>query len=273
MKVSISRSVGRAFAVLEAFGETRRPATATDLSRKLGSPHSSTVAVLYNLVELGFLSHDPGAGLFYPTMKLLDLGSWMAPAQRGGGNFGWLVDRVARDTGHTAVLSSRVSLFVQPVATRRGNYPALGPSKTVGAALANSIPGVAILGQMDDDEVSTILRDTCVWLKEAGAKAIDVGRVRDTINAVRQRGFLAGVHPQCDSTEIIACGVAAGVPMALAVHVPAILSRSAKIEARQALEARVRDYAGVRVGQLAPAWSVPGMQRPRMNLEASVRAS
>jgi DNA-binding IclR family transcriptional regulator len=261
MKVSISRSVGRAFAVLEAFQQTRRPATATDLSRKLGTPHSSTVAVLYNLVELGYLSHDARDGLFFPTRKMLDLGSWMAPAPRSGNNFSWLVDRVARDTGHTAVLSSRVSLFIQPIATRRGNYPATGPSKTVGAALANSIPGLTILAQMEDDEVNTILRDTSVWLKEAGAKPIDPVRTRDTIETIRQRGFLSGQHPHCDSTEIIACGLAAPAGAALAVHVPTILSRTAKTEAREALESRVRDYAGVPPGRAAPAWSVPGMMQ------------
>jgi DNA-binding IclR family transcriptional regulator len=245
MKVSISRSVGRAFAVMEAFRQTKRPATATDISRKLGCPHSSTVAVLYNLSELGYLSHDPRAGLFFPTTKLFDLGSWMNPAQRGGGSFGGLVDRVARDTGHTTVLSSRVSLFINTVATRPGNYQASGPSRTIGAALASSIAGLTILAQMDDDEVTGILRDTLLWLREAGAKPIDAGRIRDTIETVRQRGFLSGGHPGCDGTEIIACGVTApsGVPMALAVHVPMMLSRDAKLEARQALEFRARSGA------------------------------
>jgi DNA-binding IclR family transcriptional regulator len=261
MKVSISRSVGRAFDVLEAFQQTRRPATATDLSRKLGTPHSSTVAVLYNLTELGYLSHDPRDGLFFPTKKLLDLASWMAPAPRTANNFNWLVDRVTRDTGHTAVLSSRISLFIQPVATRRGNYPTTGPSKTVGAALATSIPGITILAQMEDDEVNTILRDTSVWLKEAGAKPIDLARTRGTIETVRQRGFHSGLHPNCDATEIIAYGLAApsGGPMAISVHMPTILSRTAKADARQALESRVRDYAGAPVRPAA--WSLPGMMQ------------
>lgn len=242
MKVSISRSVGRAFAVIEAFRQTKRPATATDISRKLGMPHSSTVAVLYNLSELGYLSHDPRTGLFFPTTKLFDLGSWMSPAHRSGGSFGWLVDLVARDTGHTTVLSSRVSLFVHTVATRPGNYQAAGPSRTVGAALATSVAGLTIMAQLDDDEVTGILRDTSAWLREAGAKPIDSFRVRGTIEAVRRRGFLSGVHPGCDGTEIIACGVATpltGIPMALAVHVPAMLSGDAKAEARQALAFRV----------------------------------
>jgi DNA-binding IclR family transcriptional regulator len=240
MKVSISRSVGRAFAVMEAFRHTKRPATATDISRKLGLPHSSTVAVLYNLSELGYLSHDPRTGLFFPTTKVFELCAWMNPAQRGATHFGALVDRVARETGHTTVLSSRVALFVNTVATRPGSYQASGPSKTLGAALATSIAGQTILAQLDDDDVTGILRDTSLWLREAGARPIDSFRIRDAIETVRRRGFLAGSHPGCDGTEIIACGVTApnGAPMALAVHVPAMLSRDAKAEARQALAFR-----------------------------------
>jgi len=41
MKVSISRSVGRAFAIMEVFKPTRQPASATQLSRGLHARHGS----------------------------------------------------------------------------------------------------------------------------------------------------------------------------------------------------------------------------------------
>jgi DNA-binding IclR family transcriptional regulator len=257
MKISISRSVGRAFAVLEAFADSKRPATATDISRKLGTPHSSTVAVLYNLCELGYLNHDPQTALFFPNAKLLGLAAWLRPAQREGGKLGLLVERAARDTGHTTVLCSRLALFINTVAVRSGTYQAAGPSRSVGAALAGSVAGIAILAQLEDDEVAAILRDTGIWLKEAGAKPINICRVRDGIEAARQRGFITGPHPTCEGTEIIACSVAAAqaaTPMALALHVPARLSRDAKTDARQALEFRVREH-DMAPPQLALAWS------------------
>jgi len=246
MKVSVSRSVGRAFAVMEAFRETRRPATATDISRKLGFPHSSTVAVLYNLCELGYLSHDPAKLLFFPTTKLLELAAWMRPAVREHGKLAWLVDRVAGDTGHTTVLSSRVSLFVNTVVTRPGKYQvAGGGSRSVGAALACSVPGLAILSQMPHDDIRDILKDTAAWQREAGLRqAIDPRHALETLEVVRTRGFATGVHPACDGTEIIAYAVpapVASVPLAVSVHVPARLSRESKEDARHALEFRLRE--------------------------------
>jgi DNA-binding IclR family transcriptional regulator len=248
MKVSVSRSVGRAFAVMEAFRETRRPATATDISRKLGFPHSSTVAVLYNLCELGYLSHDPEKLLFFPTTKLLELAAWMRPAVREHGKLAWMVDRVAGDTGHTTVLSSRVSLFVNTVVTRPGKYQvASGAAKSVGAALACSVPGLAILSQMPDDDVRDILNDTSAWQREAGVRqSVDQRRILESIETVRQRGFAAGMHPACNGTEIIAYAVpapVASVCLALSVHVPARLSRDSKEDVRQALEFRLRESA------------------------------
>ncbi len=245
MKVSVSRSVGRAFAVMEAFRETRRPATATDLSRKLGYPHSSTVAVLYNLCQLGYLSHDPEKLLFFPTTKLLDLAAWMRPAVREHGKLAWLVDHIVRDTGHTTVLSSRVSLFVNTVVTRPGRYQvASGAAKSVGAALACSVPGLAILSQMPDDDIRLILQDTHAWQKEAGLRPpVDPGRTLADIDSVRRRGFSAGRHPACEATEIIAYAIpspGAAVPMALAVHVPARLSPASKEDVRHAMECRLR---------------------------------
>ncbi len=245
MKVSVSRSVGRAFAVMEAFRETRRPATATDISRKLGFPHSSTVAVLYNLCELGYLSHDPEKQLFFPTTKLLELAAWMRPAVREHGKVAWLVDHVVRDTGHTTVLSSRVSLFVNTLVTRPGKYAvASGGGKSVGAALACSVPGLAILSHMPDDDVRDILKDTNAWQKEAGLpRSVDPRRTLESIDLVRRRGFASGMHPACDGTEIFAYAVPApiaSVPLALAVHVPVCLSRDSKHGVRQAMEFRLR---------------------------------
>ena len=120
MKVSVSRSVGRAFAVMELFRDARKPATASQISRRLDAPHSSVVAVLQNLRELGFLSLDETDLTYFPTTKLRDLTAWLHPPSRDPRQLGGLVDRLARDTGHITALSSRLSLFVNTVAQRRG---------------------------------------------------------------------------------------------------------------------------------------------------------
>jgi DNA-binding IclR family transcriptional regulator len=266
MKVSISRSVGRAFAVMEIFRETRQPANATQLSRRLDAPHSSVVAVLHNLRDLGYLRFDQTDMTYFPTEKLLDLTGWLRPAPRDHGRLGVLVERVARESGHITVLSSRMSLFVNTVMLRPGKFSTVSPpSRAVGAALTASVAGLVILAQMAAPEMREVLRETEAWLRDAGArKNFDTGATLARIEAVRGRGFLAGAHPTCRATEIFACGVtgAQGAPFALSLHIPACLSRDSKAALRHLLETRVRESEASLGRTTVPAAVITAAPRP-----------
>jgi DNA-binding IclR family transcriptional regulator len=265
MKVSISRSVGRAFAIMEVFKQTRQPASATQLSRRLDAPHSSVVAVLHNLRDLGYLSFNQTDMTYFPTAKLSDLAGWKRPVAQGQGQLGLLLDRVARDTSHLTVLSSRLSLFVNTVAMRPGRFTTVAqPPRSVGTALAASIAGLAILAQLDDAEVHEIVRDTETWLRETGArKTFDSASIFAGIEAVRRRGVVTGAHPTCRGTEIMACPLKKpqGAPFSIAVHIPACLSRDAKEEVKQLLETRILESASG-IDRLPPHPAhLPGLTR------------
>lgn len=92
IKVSISRSVGRAFAVLELFRDQQKSARATQISRSLDAPHSSVVAVLQNLRELGFLSFDETNMTYFPNAKLRDLTTSLRPPSRNPGQLSGLME-------------------------------------------------------------------------------------------------------------------------------------------------------------------------------------
>jgi len=260
MKVSVSRSVGRAFAVLEAFQQTRQPASATEISRTLNAPHSSIVAVLYNLQDLGYLSLDPHSMLFFPTPKLLALGGWLKPQSPEPARVGRMVEILVRDTGHTAALCSRVSLFVNTLAALPGGYPTVtGPPRTLGGALVNAVPGLVILAQMEADELRCLIRDTGAWMREAGtARGIDVAATLERVEAVRRAGSLSGPHPACRGTEIIAypAGQGVGGAMALAAYIPAQLSLARKMELRQAMERLTRHAVAAKAAE--PQWPATG---------------
>jgi DNA-binding IclR family transcriptional regulator len=182
---------------------------------------------------------------YFPTTKLLDLSAWLRPAPRDPGVLATLVDRVARDTGHMTALSSRLSLFVNTVLLRPGKFSSVAaPARSVGAALTNSVYGHVILSQLDDDELADILRETDSWMRNAGARnAFDKATTLGNVDQARRRGYLAGPHPTCRGTEIIAYAVKTtpASPYALSVHLPACLSRDGKDDVRQLLESRVRD--------------------------------
>jgi DNA-binding IclR family transcriptional regulator len=243
MKVSVSRSVGRAFAVMDLFREAQTPASATQIRRRLDAPHSSVVAILQNLRELGFLSFNETDMTYFPTTKLHDLSAWLRPPARDPGQISGLVDRVAHDTGHMTALSSRLLLFVNTVAQRSGRFSTVSaPPASVGPALIETICGHVILAQLDDDEIADIMHKTDDWLLHAGArKSFDKARTLASIDLARRKGFLSGAQATCRSTEIIAYAVkgAAASPLALSVHIPSSLSRESKEDVRQMLEARV----------------------------------
>lgn len=247
MKLSVSRSVSRAFAVMEAFRECRQPASATDLSRRLDVPHSSMVAVLYNLRDLGYLRFDSEHKTFFPTAKLAEIGGWLR-GDRQEHRLGLLADQVARDTGHMTVLSSRLSLFVNTLMLREGRFPAVsGPSRAVGGVLSASVAGPVILAQMADDEIRGLLRDIDAWLRDAGAgRPADSDATLARIETIRAKGFLVGGHPSCRGTEIMAfplAGAAADAPCALALHVPVLLARDSKADLLQRVGRRLRESA------------------------------
>jgi DNA-binding IclR family transcriptional regulator len=257
MKVSISRSVGRAFAVMELFREAREPASATQLSRRLDAPHSSVVAVLQNLRELGYLSFDATDMTYFPTTKLLDLTAWLRPAPR--------------ENGHMVVLASRLSLFVNTITLRPGRFATVSaPRHSVGAALTTSIHGHVILAQLGDDEVAEILRETEAWLRDAGArKRFDNVSILANIDTARRKGYLAGPHPTCRGTDIIAHAVkgTASAPFTVAVHIPACLSRDSKDDVLRILQTRVRECTGgtSRLGAPVPAMQLPDAQHRPAN--------
>ena len=206
MKVSISRSVGRAFEVMEVFKETRRPSTATEIRQKLGCPHSSVVAVLHNLVELGYLSYNESAHRYFPTGKLSSLGTWVQPVLKGSGKIRYIADAIALETGHSTAIACRNSFFLNIVYVRRGHNPQSEQfSAGIGVSLARSIPGIAILAQMTDDEVRETVQKINQWSKKARAEQqSDLDEVLAAVHTARERGAAVGFDWSFEGTGAVA---------------------------------------------------------------------
>jgi DNA-binding IclR family transcriptional regulator len=194
MNVSISKSVARAFEVIELFREIRKPASATELRRKLDYPHSSMVAVLHNLADLGYLSYDSATRLYFPTAKLSSMTTWVQPILKGSGRLGELAAAVAADAGHTTAISCRNSLFLNIVHVRKGSSPhATEFPSGVGITLCRSIPGLAIVSQMADSEIAQLVTQTTHWAAYAKAdQARPLAQVMAQVNEIRRTGASIG---------------------------------------------------------------------------------
>lgn len=191
MKVSISRSVGRAFETIEAFREFRRPVTATQMRRHLDYPHSSMVAVLHSLEQLGYLSYNSSTHDYFPTEKLTSLATWAQPVLKGVGKLGKVMVAVARETGHTTTLSCRSGFFLNTVHGCKGAHPGtVEPALGIGESLTRSAAGIAILSQLRQQDVLEIIGQTNRWAVSTGADRV---RSRDHVMAQVRDVQMCGV--------------------------------------------------------------------------------
>jgi IclR family pca regulon transcriptional regulator len=234
MKVSISRSVGRAFETIEAFREFRRPVTATQMRRHLDYPHSSMVAVLHNLEQLGYLSYNASTHDYFPTEKLTSLASWAQPVLKGVGRLGEIVAAVARETGQTTTLACRSAFFLNVVHGCKGADPGtVEPALGIGESLTASAAGIAILSQLPQQDALKIIEQANRWAVSTGA---DRARPRDHLMAQLRDVQMSGV-------SISFSGAAAGMgaiayPLSSKLHstplAMAITGRSQYIQAHAA---------------------------------------
>jgi IclR family acetate operon transcriptional repressor len=206
VKVSISRSVSRAFEVMEVFKETRRPATATEIRQKLNCPHSSAVAVLHNLVELGYLSYSEAGHRYFPTGKLSMLSTWVQPSLKGSSKIRYVADAIALETGHSTAITCRNSIFVNIVYVRRGHNPQSEQFSTgIGVSLARSIPGIALLAQMSDEDVRDTIIKINQWSKKARAEQqSDSDEVMNAVQLARERGAAVAFDWSFEGTGAVA---------------------------------------------------------------------
>jgi DNA-binding IclR family transcriptional regulator len=225
MKVSISKSVARAFEVLEAFKGTRKPATATDIRKQLGYPHSSVVAVLHNLVEVGYLSYEPVKRVYFPTHKLYKLATWVQTGLIESSSFHDLAAAIALGSGETTAITGRSFIFLNIVHVRRGEHP--GAAQTpcgIGSTLFRSTPGLAVVSQMTDEEIGKLVRYANHWSKKTKAELLsDLDQVMESVTKIREQGFASGFDCWLPGIGAIAYPLPSpfdGTPMAISVTGP-----------------------------------------------------
>jgi DNA-binding IclR family transcriptional regulator len=194
MKVSISKSVARAFEILEVFHETRKALSATEIRRSLGHPHSSVVAVLHNLVEVGYLDYDRAKRTYFPTHKLYRLGSWVQSGLIESAAFRDLAAAIATVTQHTTAVSGRSYIFLNIIHTYKGRHPtAVNFPCGIGSTLFKSVTGTVILSQMTDTEIQRLIRYSNQWSKNTKADLFsELDKVMEAVGEARQNGYAIG---------------------------------------------------------------------------------
>src|SRR5438552_18207743 len=74
---AVVKSAGRVLHILGLFMEARRPLRLRDISRAANMPSSGSSVLVRSLVGLGYLTFDAVNRPYYPTYRVVGLGSWM----------------------------------------------------------------------------------------------------------------------------------------------------------------------------------------------------
>jgi DNA-binding IclR family transcriptional regulator len=192
--VSISKSVARAFQVLELFRAHRQPLTAADIGRQLTLPQPSTRALLKTLVSLGYLVYTEKDRTYWPTGRVLALGQWLRGEQRLPVRLTLALHRIAGLAGETTSLCGLRDGNVEILHVCKAQHPvALQLETGVGVAAWRTAVGRALLATLPDAEVTALLG---AWLRQertpAGRRVLQ--SLPRELKRARADGFLAGYN-------------------------------------------------------------------------------
>lgn len=238
--LSISKSVGRAFEVLEYLRSAGGRCSTPDLEKALNYPYSSARAILKELSGLGYLRYEPSTKTYLPTDKLKRLGDWVQDSVIETEGLLALLDLTHRRIGETCALVAPSFIFCNLFEVRTGTQPAsLQLPSGIGLPLLKSTTGPVLLSQMSVDQVEAVFRHTSDWAKSTNAPAaLNKEAILRSIEGVRTRGYVTDFDGFRSNVGSIAYPLASHMPdfpLALLVCGPATRIKYREAEIHRAL--------------------------------------
>lgn len=189
MSTVISKSVGRAFALLELFARERRPLTATDIESALHLPQASALVLARELAELGYLTFDTDSRSYFPSQRLPELTAWLAGANLPVRRLREVADEIARATQETTSICTRNGRYLQIEHFVLGTLPGSVLMHIGRAApLPCSGAGRAVLATLDDVEVNEIVESVA---KRDPQHRFNPESAFSDVKSARKKGYLA----------------------------------------------------------------------------------
>ena len=183
-----SRSAARPMRLFEAFAETGKPQTLSNLSRQLGIPLSTCHGLIKTLQRLGYLYSLGGSRQLYPTKKLVGIGDRIARKDPIAELFAESLTKLRDESGETVILGIQqgdavVYLDIRE-STRVIRYSAQpGDLKP----LYSSAIGKLVLGEMPEPERRATLAR--LKLEPVTSKTlVDIDALWDNLEEGRRAG-------------------------------------------------------------------------------------
>ena len=202
MSTVISKSVSRAFALLELFRREQRALTATEIETALELPQASALVLARELAELGYLTFDAKVRTYFPSSRLGELTGWLHDFNLPVRRLMALADEIARITQETTTLCGRNGHSLQIEYFAPGIRPGsilmhVGPA----APLPCSGAGRALLATLPDDEIQQIM--VTARRREPRLAFIDADVMRD-VRSARRKQHLVTFNLAIDGVSAVA---------------------------------------------------------------------
>ena len=200
---SVVKSVGRVFAILEAFARVQAPMTAIEVGRRLDYPASSTAALLKSMVALGYLSFDRATRAYQPTVLLGMLTRWVDRSTLGSAALERLIEELHADTGEMVIVATQSDLAMKYLLTRPGRFPVrfMAPAGML-RPLCGSGTGWALLASKTEAEVASLVDR--INRAALPGKHVDLGQLQDLLAQVRRQGYAASYGNVIAGSGVIA---------------------------------------------------------------------
>lgn len=203
MSDNVVKTARRIFEILEYFDEVQRPVTLKDVTRKWGYPPSSASAVLKSMMMLGYLDYDRDSRTYMPTMRIVELGSWVQSALFGEGSIVSLMNFLTRETQETIMVATQSDLYMQYIHVVPSPQPiqfTIAPG--VIRPIARSGLGWLLLSARPDDMIETLVRRINAEATEPEAK-VDLAELMTRIREVREKGYSVSLNTVTPGAGVI----------------------------------------------------------------------
>ncbi|OGA29561.1 MAG: hypothetical protein A3I01_05880 [Betaproteobacteria bacterium RIFCSPLOWO2_02_FULL_65_24] len=184
------KSAHRVIQVFEFFAARQAPAGLMEVARALGSPPSSTSALLNSLQKLGYLDYDRRRRTFVPTLRAALLGIWVNDMFLSDGTVLRVMYELRDRTNETVVLGTQSGLHIQYIHVMHSLFRRSGPEVATGRLrpLLRSAVGQLILSPKDDQEIVALARRINAEEKDP-AHRVPLEQLLRNVQACRREGY------------------------------------------------------------------------------------
>jgi DNA-binding IclR family transcriptional regulator len=153
------KSAARVIEILELYQREKRALTVVEVSRRLGWPAPSTLAILKTLVGSGYLIFDNREKHYFPSPRIAHLAEWVTGAFFDKSPVIDIAQRLAAETPAGVIISVLNDLHVQYLHVIPGRDNATYGGTVGGLRLAvDSSAGLRFLGELPESAVDRICR-------------------------------------------------------------------------------------------------------------------